>query len=298
MTMKERKTKVSTQTIPHVELGAGLLAFSRPWPEKDSYVPTDTEAHTHLENAYYVHGIRFFDTSGSSYDSVAPDGSYRSSEERLGRFLRTLSPDQRKKITVSTKAGWHYDPKTDDYYVDHRFIPLVKSINQSIRRLGTKPDILFIQKLSTDTLQKRRRKLAVRSAMLYGRLRGIKHIGGAHATGDLEAARRIAADPHFSHQQLSFNQALIAEDGQYKEILQLSQDNGKCVVINRAFNMGDLPATSSDTEEPTTAAFSTIIDHASHNSPVVVLTGTVRHLDQNVAAFHRAKQKAFSLRRR
>ena len=88
-------------------------------------VPEEAAVIDFLKGAYEL-GVDFFDTAAS----------YGSSEERLGKFLRTLSPEQRKRITVSTKFGDHWDYQIQNSYVDHSFDALRASLDRSLARLG------------------------------------------------------------------------------------------------------------------------------------------------------------------
>ncbi len=88
-------------------------------------MPTEADAVHFLESAYEL-GIRFFDT--------AP--SYGLSEERLGIFLDSLSPEQRSSVTVATKFGEHWNSDNQSAYADHSLEALKRSLDQSRHRLG------------------------------------------------------------------------------------------------------------------------------------------------------------------
>lgn len=283
--------KPKTKQPQNVELGIGLLSFSRPWPKSDSPVPTNEEAQKHLQRATEL-GMRWFDSGGTSYDSVDSDGTYRSSEERLGQFLSGLRRDQRKEIMVTTKFGWYYDPSRPErpYYEDHRLIPAIKSINKSIKRLDGPPDILFVQKTTPEELKKPIKRLAIGTALFYAKLRGVKYIGATpDVNGEsLEAAQIIARRRTFSHMQISFNEAIYQQDERWIKVIQEAQRRGKTVIINRAFQQGGAVANTQDKQEKAIAAFHFIMDKLVPNQHAVILTGTTNHLDENVQAFREA----------
>src|SRR5664279_3929702 len=68
-----------------VEFALGTIGIGKPWGFANPEVPGEREALSLLERAYAL-GVRYYDT--------AP--SYGVSEERLGRFLRALTPAERQ----------------------------------------------------------------------------------------------------------------------------------------------------------------------------------------------------------
>src|SRR5579859_5038385 len=124
-----------------LSLGCGLIRIGRVWGVSQQSVPSEKEAHIFLEKAYSL-GVRFFDT--------AP--SYGLSEARLGKFLRKLSPKERKTIIVATKFGEHWNVEKQEAFVDHSYDALVKSLEKSFELLG-KVDVLQLHKASVSLLK-------------------------------------------------------------------------------------------------------------------------------------------------
>jgi aryl-alcohol dehydrogenase-like predicted oxidoreductase len=83
-----------------VQLGLGLIGIGKPWGHAPNPVPAEREAVALLELAFDL-GIRYFDTAPSYGDGV--------SEERLGRFLKSMPAGQRSQVAVATKFGEHWD---------------------------------------------------------------------------------------------------------------------------------------------------------------------------------------------
>src|SRR5512133_999088 len=100
------------------QLGLGLIGIGKPWGVVPHEIPSESEALSFLEFAFDL-GIRYFDTAPSYGDGV--------SEQRLGRFLRGLSPSDRSRVIVATKFGEHWNSGTGEPYADHSFDALRRS---------------------------------------------------------------------------------------------------------------------------------------------------------------------------
>ena len=132
-----------------------------------------------LEHAVEL-GIRYFDT--------AP--SYGLSEERLGRFLRTLPESIRRELTIATKFGEHWNRGASQPYVDHSYDALRRSLDQSLAHLG-RVDVLQLHKTSPEVLESG----DLARAWEYARSLGITRLGAS--VSDLESAALAIADPQY-----------------------------------------------------------------------------------------------------
>jgi aryl-alcohol dehydrogenase-like predicted oxidoreductase len=199
-----------------VTLGLGLVGIGRPWGYVTGEMPAEPEAMALLEAAV-VQGIRYFDT--------AP--SYGVSEERLGRFLDSLSSDGRRGLIVATKFGEHWDAGLQQPFVDHSFDALRRSLDTSIERLG-RIDILQLHKTTPAVLA----AADLARAWDYAASLGIARIGPSVA--DVESARIAVADARYQCMQLPFNPRypLLAD------ALDAAGERGMWVAVNRPYAMG------------------------------------------------------------
>jgi aryl-alcohol dehydrogenase-like predicted oxidoreductase len=249
-----------------IKLGLGLIGIGRQWGHFAPLVPEERLALAFLEDAYAA-GIDFFDTAAC----------YGSSEERLGKFLRTLTPEQRARITVSTKFGDHWDESAQNSYVDHSFDALRASLDRSFARLG-RIDVLQLHKTTPQVL----RSDDLRRGLDYARERGITCFGAS--VSDLESGRMVCESHEFSQMQCPYN----AENAKFGEIIDLAEERHKLVLINRPFAMGkslyDETRQAVDKSARQIEAFSFILRKKFHG---FVLTGTksLVHLRENIEAF-------------
>ena len=125
-----------------MQLGLGLIGIGKPWGVDPHPVPHERDAISLLEFAFEL-GIRYFDTAPSYGDGV--------SEQRLGRFLKALTPAERDQVTAATKFGEHWNPKTNGPYADHSYGGLSRSLDVSISRLG-RVDVLQLHKTTPQAL--------------------------------------------------------------------------------------------------------------------------------------------------
>lgn len=249
-----------------IELGCGLIAIGRQWGTTPE-VPSEKEALHFLESAHES-GIRFFDT--------AP--SYGLSEERLGKFLRSLSAHQRSEVTVATKFGEHWDSEKQSAYADHSLEALRRSLDQSLHLLG-QISILQLHKTTPELLADH----DVIQAFDYAQELGISRRGAS--VSDTASAAEAIADSRYTALQLPYNQA----SPQFQTCIQAAKAHGKYLLVNRPFQMGHVAAGSGgDKLTAATEAFRFILQEAFDG---VVLTGTsnTHHLNENIAAFARAQ---------
>jgi aryl-alcohol dehydrogenase-like predicted oxidoreductase len=240
----------------HVQLGLGLIGIGKPWGVSPHEIPTDAEAQALLEFACEL-GIRYFDTAPSYGDGV--------SEQRLGRFLRSLSADQRVTVTAATKFGEHWNPAANEPYADHSYDALRRSLDRSRDRLG-QIDILQLHKTTPQALVSE----DVHRAWEYA---GIPRFGPS--VSDPESAKLAIADPRYTVMQLPYNSSYPHLEPAFAP----AAARGMWLAVNRPFAMGALAADKQ-------AAFRFILAHPFEG---VILTGTTSpaHLQENWDAFVR-----------
>jgi aryl-alcohol dehydrogenase-like predicted oxidoreductase len=237
-------------------LGLGLIGIGRIWGVAPTEVPSEREALEFLSVAYEA-GIRYFDT--------AP--SYGTSEERLGKFLSSLTSAERATITVATKFGEHWDSTRNEPYVDHSFDALRASLDRSLARLGS-VDILQLHKTTPEVLS----SADLDKAWDYALTAGIQVLGPS--VSDLESARIACTDPRYRMLQLPLN----TSDGRFLPLLPEIAAAGLWIAVNRPFAMGRSIGRDS---------FRYLLDLPFNG---VILSGTKsrEHLRDNIAAFHAA----------
>jgi aryl-alcohol dehydrogenase-like predicted oxidoreductase len=245
-------------SAPAVSLGVGLIGLGRPWGHVPTAVPSEAEALDFLAYAYAA-GLTFFDT--------AP--SYGLSEARLGKFLRTLDPAGRRRLTIATKFGDHWNPATQSAYVDHSYEALRASLDRSLDLLGP-IDLLQLHKTTPAVLQSE----ALAQAFAYARQQGVPALGAS--ISDRASGLAVCASEQYTAVQLPYNLA----NTQFADVIDQATAQGKQVLINRPFKMGELT-------DPV-AAFAFILRQPFQG---VVLTGTKSpaHLRANLEAFRQAQ---------
>ncbi len=244
----------------NVQLGLGLIGIGKPWGVAPHAAPSEAGAISLLEFAYDL-GVRYFDTAPSYGDGV--------SEERLGRFLRSLTPADRGRIIAATKFGEHWNPAAGEPYADHAFDALRRSLDRSVARLG-RIDVLQLHKTTP-------RALAaddVSRAWDFAESLGIRRIGPS--ASDLDSARLAIASPRYSMMQIPFN----AANPTLSPVFEEASARGMWLAVNRPFAMGAAVADKR-------AAFRFILKRRFAG---VILSGTTspEHLRENWQAFHEA----------
>jgi len=244
-----------------IELGLGIIGLGRPWGHIPGEVPPESQAIELLECAFNA-GIRYFDS--------AP--SYGVAEERLGKFLRSLDPQQRDRLRIASKFGEHWDLAERQPFVDHSYDALRRSVDHSLRHLG-RIHVLQLHKTTPAVL----RSNDLARAWEYAAQLGITTIGAS--VSDLESAGIVIAEPRYTCIQLPFNCA----DSRFAPSIHDAATRKMWVAINRPFAMGAMLYG----EHPVSReqAFGFIKRHEFEG---VVLTGTKskRHLEENWCAFH------------
>jgi aryl-alcohol dehydrogenase-like predicted oxidoreductase len=166
-------------TARSVQLGLGLIGIGKPWGVAPRPVPFENEAIALLEFAFEL-GVRYFDTAPSYGDGV--------SEQRLGRFLKSLAPADRERVTAATKFGEHWNAASGEPYADHSFDALARSLELSMARLG-RIDVLQLHKTTPQALLSG----SVSRAWDFAASLGIRQFGAS--VSDPESARLAIADP-------------------------------------------------------------------------------------------------------
>jgi aryl-alcohol dehydrogenase-like predicted oxidoreductase len=248
-------------TEPGLKLGLGLLSIGRAWGVAQSAPPEENEARALLSKALEL-GITIFDT--------AP--AYAESEARLGRFLDTLEPSARHRLTIMTKAGEHWDFARGASFVDHSRDALIRSIDRSLSMLGT-IDVLQIHKATSDVVT----HPDVIAAMDHARRCGITTFGAS--VSDVEAGRITLDSGLYDALQFPLNMSSPT----MAPLLPGLEASGRTAIVNRPFAMGGLLA-GQPFDEAAGAAFR-YIEEQLPRAVILSGTGKVAHLAQNVSAF-------------
>lgn len=245
-----------------VRLGLGLIGLGKPWGIAPHRVPSEMEAAALLEFAYEL-GVRYFDTAPSYGDGV--------SEERLGRFLHSLTPAERNGVVAATKFGEHWDAARGEPYAGHSEAALRRSLAHSIGRLG-RVDILQLHKTTPAALASDE----VARAWEFARSLGITRLGPS--VSDAESARIAIADPQYSVMQLPYNSSYTP----LGDALAAAARRGMWIAVNRPFAMGAMA-------DNKVAAFRFVLERPFTG---VVLSGTTsrEHLRENWEAFSEARR--------
>jgi aryl-alcohol dehydrogenase-like predicted oxidoreductase len=247
-----------------VRLGLGLIGIGKPWGYVPGEVPPEAEVRRFLEGAFQL-GIRYFDTAAS----------YGCSEQRLGDFLRTLTPAARASITVATKFGEHWDEAAGEPYVDHSFSALARSLERSRERLG-EIDVLQLHKTTPAALASDE----VARAWEMARGLGIPDLGAS--VSDAESARLAIDAGVYTMLQAPFNRA----HPRFASAFEAAGRAGMWVASNRPLEMGRIAAEA--TADGRRAALQDAFGFAiAAGFRGVVLSGTrvLQHLEENLAAF-------------
>lgn len=204
--------------MSNVQLGLGLIGIGRIWGHTNAVIPSENDALALLSYAKHL-GIRYFDT--------AP--SYGKSEERLGKFLATLSSEERSELIIATKFGEHWNREKEEAYVDQSFAELKRSLDQSLSLLR-KVDVLYLHKATLDVLKSN----DVTKGIEYAKSLGVEKLGAS--VSDVESAEFVCDSSLYSVIQFPYNLG----NRKFADIIELAKQKNKTVVINRPFGMGDL----------------------------------------------------------
>lgn len=255
--------------VKGINLGSGLIGIGRKWGHKESPIPEEQDVLSFLSTAHELN-IYYFDTAAS----------YGSSEERLGKFLKTLSSENRAKLIIATKFGDHWDNDKQDAYVDHSYKALTESLDKSLNLLGH-IDLLYLHKAHIQALQ----NSEVAQAFEYAKSKGITTFGAS--VSDLESAQFVLKNDFYSVMQFPYNMA----NPLFSEVIDEATKQGKIVVINRPFNMGGMLYEGKkqlSPHEEKIKAFRFIMEK-SFNGFILTGTKSPHHLQENYEAFLEAK---------
>ena len=250
------------QSGERVKFGLGLVSLGRRWGFQPAPLPSAEEARQLLLFAVQM-GITLFDT--------AP--AYGSSETRTGEFLRTLPPEDRRRLTVATKFGEHWDPVRETTWVDHTEPVLRQSLARSLELLGT-IDVLQVHKTTAEVL----RSPGLWRVLDAARAHGIPQIGAS--VSDPEAGRLACEIDAINVIQMPYNLRFT----KLEPLFEWSKERGKEVWTNRPFASGAMihndPVSRAD-------AYHFVLKRAFTGA---VLTGSVNreHLREDRQDFQRA----------
>lgn len=261
-------------TYANIELGVGLLKLGgRAWG--GGSIGQDYRPEKFLGFITKPGSSRFLDTA-PAYDSLTG-----SSEVELGNFLRRHRV-LRKRLTISTKFG---EEMVDGQSVtDHSEKGLRASLDRSITRLGTVPDVLFVHKATTALFEDPSKKIGLDAGLAYAKRRGVKELGAS--VSDTGTAINVLMDRRFSYIQFPLN----VQRRDFEEVLQKIREQKELrkrvtVVINRPFGEGKEVAglSGQQKDQAMDAAYTYIRDKVGHAIKAIILTGasSKEHYKQN-----------------
>jgi aryl-alcohol dehydrogenase-like predicted oxidoreductase len=269
-----RGQEVQRHPRSNIRLGLGLIGIGKAWGYAESQVPNESDSFLFLKRAYEL-GITLFDTASS----------YGLSEERLGKFLRTLSIEQRSRITISTKFGEHWDHRTQTPFVNHSFEALKASLDRSLAILR-KIDILQLHKSNPDVLKSD----DLKRILDYARSKGVMVFGAS--VSDTLTGRMACESGMFAVIQCPYN----LESKNFSELIDLAKQNRKTILTNRPLGMGKyLYAEANEAPDKKNRLIQSYAFILRKNFQGYVLTGTKspEHLRENIDAFRIAEQSVF-----
>lgn len=249
-------------TEQHVQLGLGLINIGMPWGARPVPVPGEAEAVAFVEAAYGL-GLRLFDTSPS----------YGDSEVKLGRFLQSLTREQRGLVTVATKFGEHWDAEKGAAYVDHSYNAMCRSLERSLQRLGS-IDLLQLHRTTSEVL----RSPELARAWEFAMRAGVKKIGVSASAPEPAA---LAIKLGYGVMQMPYN--VSRED--MGPVFRAAAGRGMELLINRPYQAG---ARLYDAQPADRAALFAHVLKVKFHGWVLTGTRSVDHLKENIDAFQRA----------
>jgi len=250
-------------TERNVQLGLGLINIGMKWGARPVSVPGEAEAVAFVEAAYEL-GFRLFDTAPSYGDS---------SEVKLGIFLKNLSRDERGLVTVATKFGEHWDNEKGAAYGDHSYDALCRSVEQSLRRLGS-IDLLQLHRTTVEVL----RSADLAKAWEFALKAGVKKIGVSAST---PAPAALTLELGYGVMQMPYN--VTRED--MGPVFREAASRGVELLINRPYQAG---ASLYDEAGLSRAALFAHVLSVPFQGWVLTGTRSVEHLKENLGAFRQA----------
>ena len=250
-------------TEPSVELGLGLINIGMTWGARPVPVPGEAESVAFIEAAYGL-GFRLFDTA-PSYGNT--------SEVKLGIFLKTLSREERGLVTVATKFGEHWDSGKGAAYGDHSYDALCRSVEQSLRRLGS-IDLLQLHRTNVEVL----RSADLARAWEFALKAGVKKIGVSASTPEPAA---LAIELGYGVMQMPYNVTREDMGPAFRE----AASRGIELLINRPYQAG---ARLYDAEPTDRAALFAHVLKVKFQGWILTGTRSIDHLKENLDAYRRA----------
>ena len=270
----------------NIELGVGLLKLGgRTWG--GSNVGSHYSPEKFLWHITRPGRSQFLDTA----PAYAPQNSDSASSERvLGNFLKRHRI-LRQRLTIATKFGEHM--VDGQSIVDHTEKGLRESLDQSMKLLGSAPDVLFIHKTHSSLFDDAAKKKDVDTALRYAKRRGVGALGAS--VSDVPTAMKVLADKRFRYIQFPLNE----QKRDFEPVLEhirgdRSLRRRMIVVINRPFGEGQIVRglDNQAKNEVMDRAFSYIRDQVGHRVRTVILTGasSFEHYSQNRRSLQRVLQ--------
>ncbi len=247
----------------NVQLGLGLINIGMQWGARPVPVPGEAEAAAFVEAAYGL-GFRLFDTA-PSYGNT--------SETKLGIFLKTLSREERGLVTVATKFGEHWDDEKGVAYGDHSYDALCRSVEQSLRRLGS-IDLLQLHRTTVEVL----RSPDLAKAWEFALRAGVKKIGVSAST---PAPAALALELGYGVMQMPYNVTREDMGPAFRE----AAARGIELLINRPYQAG---ARLYDAEPADRTALFAHVLKVPFQGWILTGTRSIEHLKENLGAFRRA----------
>jgi len=246
----------SATAVP--ELGLGLIEIGRPWGAhwKGASRPEEVDE---LLRAALDESIVFWDTAAS----------YGSSEEQIGRFLRS---NPAARVFLATKFGDHWVTGEAESRIDHSYDALRRSLDRSLELLPH-VDLLQVHRATGEALRSRELYRALDDA----RASGVPELGAS--VKDVEAAR-IAIDAGvFGWLQIPYSLARK----EMEPVFGMAGERKIKIIVNRPFAEGRLLNGSSVRE-----AFRFILGQRFQGA-IIPGTQSPAHLRENARAFRAAR---------
>lgn len=203
-------------------IGLGTIWVGRKeWgvkPADQRRLPTKREVHSFLSQAANM-GINFVDT--------AP--AYGVSEQILGEIFRE-NPVLRQKFFLATKCGSYYDFQTQADIKDFSFEGIRKSIEESLRRLGSPIDLMQIHSATMEVVERGEALEAMKQFQERGDLRFL----GITCSDKAEVLEKAIQSGEYDTIQAPFNILYTPMERAFS----LAKSAGLGVIANRPLASG------------------------------------------------------------
>lgn len=247
------------------ELGLGLIEIGRPWGAQWKGLPPAEQVDELLRTAL-EENIVFWDTAAS----------YGSSEEHIGRFLRSHPAP---RVFLATKFGDHWTAGEAESRMDHSYDALRRSLDRSLEVLP-RIDLLQVHRAGAEVLRSRE----LHRALDYVRAQGIPHLGAS--VKEVAAAQIAVESGVFTWLQMPYSRAWA----EMAPVFEMAAGRGVNVIVNRPFAEGRLLGNSSAEE-----AFRFILGQRFRGA-IIAGTQSPAHLRENARAFRTARDMLTGLR--